>query len=208
MRVPLSKVFSLITIEMRNDFYGDSNPSKHKKLIYNILFPAMLLAFYGYYNDFVISSTWSIICLSVSGVTALLFSFFWYSEEAPAISSDPQKTLRKILWFTIAPSALFFVFYVAAAHGISSILTSFIGTPMTIKAPVYKYKYSGTKACKYQISGVLLFNAMPSYLCISKSEFELLPADAFEAIITGKQSYLGFNVESLRQNQRTNAAYP
>ena len=202
MRVPLSKVFSFIISERRDYFYGESNPSTSKRYVYNILFIVVLLAFWGYNADFIITNLWSKICLYCSGIATIIFCAFWYFTGVP-IADDLGKPLRILIMLAVFPSIIFFTFYVATAHGISNILTNFIGSQKSITTSVTKQIYSGNRACRHQISGLLFNNAMPSYLCISKSEFELLPSEMFEVTLTGKQSYLGFNVDSWSQNIRT-----
>jgi hypothetical protein len=178
-------------------FWGAEKPSGRRRLVLSVAFVILATSFVGYWADFIPSAEWNLVVIAVSGAFTLA-TLFWLIQ---ALSNRPLKDtwIRDLLARVggcIAVSLLVFWFsWLPLAQGVGYLVTLAIGQQTSQHVWLKK---GGGRPCSFRLEGEALFRAVPSYLCISREQYDSLPAQETTFVLSGSQSWFGFIVTSWR----------
>lgn len=183
-------------------FYGLERPSKQRIIIFNFIFAFFVLWGYGWWVDFVPSSEWSKLGNNISIALAAILTLIYYWALATRRTHFKAGTsiLRKILALLLLPGMLFALFWISITHGIADIATRTLGNDKSLTIELSKNLHHSRKSCDFRLTGHAIERAMPNYICITESQYKLLPAVGIYTLQIQKTT-LGFHIISLNTVQ-------
>jgi hypothetical protein len=181
------------------------NPSKtYKRNIIAILIVVALM-FFGVYCDFIPSKIWLEIGSIISAIVSLLITSIvwwrhWTGRHVINYKNIKSKPTRIFCTYLFLPLVAFMFIWVAMVHGLASGITIIIGKPKEETTALITKYTSSTRGCDYRLEGEYLNKAFPSYICINRERYEMLPKNV-SVKLSGKETDFGFLVQSVYEQQ-------
>lgn len=179
-------------------FYGCEKPTLIRTFIFSIFYISIILWLYGWWTDFIPSSTWENFGLYVSAFLSAIYCpalYFLAVNQKPMIKIF-KSYIGRIFQFCFIAIVMTFIFWGVVVHGAASLLTQAVGKSITIEAELWKTSIASRRGCDFRLEGDAIRGAMPSYICISENLYSELPAQQ-KFKLEGKISYLGFHIKRI-----------
>jgi len=174
----------------KKTLFGSDDPSRFVVASVLALLAATVLFAHGWYADFVPSA-------------AMTQGAFWFGPALAvvlwaALYWADRRDLVSVLGFQmlLGPPLFAALATVGLVHGAADLVTAVAGKPSSLELKLAKERAS-TSRCSRRLVGDPVHRAYPGHLCISASAWERA-GDPAHVILEGKETILGFRVESYR----------
>lgn len=178
----------------KNFYFGSNSPRLKRQIAVHFTMFFILSSPYAFLGDFS-PEDWVVYAGGFSSiVVTLLFVFYMWSIRDRFSLVMQYGSIKGAIGLGVLPlvtcyCSLAFTIYTAPA-----ILTAFWGQEVRISAEFNKTKKSVTKSCRYRLSAEIFHNIIPSYVCVTESQFS---RDTNEYVILSKRSIFGVSYNSV-----------
>ena len=172
-------------------YFGEQNPSLKRQASIHLIMLVILSSPYPFWGDFAPKDTIFKTCGLISILTMILsIGYIWKVRER--FSQNylfMQQSLKKRI-FGICLLPLMALFFTGAftMYTVPAMLTVAVGHEVNIRAAFKKKDSSSRKSCNYRIYSEMFNNLIPSYMCLTKTQYL---QETNEFIITSKVSIFG-----------------
>jgi hypothetical protein len=179
--------------------FGSDTPSRKRKVATGCLFGFVFLCLYGVWTDFIPSRWWSSVSLAATHVvTVIAAGLLWWGMETGRIPTkqvlDRRRKIGAVLSILLL---LWMALWIVLARAAPDLLTRVAGSSGSVSLTLKKKFLSSRRSCDYQVTGAVVMEHFPGYLCISLTSYLRLPA-AGPMLLTGKKSPFGFHVSDVQ----------
>ncbi|MEM1191722.1 MAG: hypothetical protein AAGI72_24555 [Pseudomonadota bacterium] len=183
--------------------YGSDSPSATRRFFINSILVVVGLNAIGLYIDFVPSGTWSEISWRIAfsmgaAITVFVWSSYWTGDAKFKAGTSGW---RIALFFVLTPPVSVLFIWGALTHGSASLVALSLGQEAVLQRELKKDDNWDRRACGHRLRGEFIEPAFPSHYCLNPQAYESLP-DRGTYLITGRQHFLGFIIESVSLAER------
>ena len=178
----------------RTHYFGNENPTLGRRLVHHSIVAVLVLAAYGYWNDFIPEDWVPWWGLGVSAVLAVILTGWlaWRVIRNPRPGYKGGR-VDLVLLLPLAFVASGGFLWMALVHGAAGAYTRLFGATHEEVVTLRLERRYG-RQCHYQAEGWRLDQAMPGHLCVRSSYYASFPGHRVEMELRGQRSLFGFNV--------------
>lgn len=190
-------------------YFGKENPSLSRKVAVHSLMGMLGLCIYGMSTDFVPSIIWAMwgFYLAIAITVMVTLYLYWAYGTGQMEMQKGISSSKKTFALLVLPFFVLGAFWLIFVHGLPDIVTLMAGDHHLESGLFLKEHHISRRSFDYRLKGEALDRAFPSYVCISSSFYDALPATPVVTTLEGKISVLGFHIQRVYSNSANPAVH-
>jgi hypothetical protein len=185
-------------------WFGSEDPTRGQVGKVVLVLAIMAATLYGIVTDFVPSGplgTRGVFIFLALGVAATLAVAMHAVRTGRYEALMEQGVLRLVVGVLAAPFMLALVLWLTLKT-IGSLVTQAVGSDYRQPATMHTHYTRSRRSCDYRLTGGILEDTFPKYLCISEAGYHRRPEQAVDVVLVGQESWLGVHIDDAYVQER------